>query len=127
MCRLQLEGIYWLCFDSIDAVCANKLTKQEAETRREFILEQCKKGELLDFKLLNKARMIDDNNQTICPLCLEKLSGMGFFNRMAQAEGREVTDITVTEVNIFHIKELRYGSYHHRPYNVSWGDLPPEN
>jgi len=65
--------------------------------------------------------MIDNENQTTCPLCLEKLSGMGFFNRMAQAEGREVPDLTVTEINLFHINELRYGVYNHKPYNLSWG------
>jgi hypothetical protein len=40
---------------------------------------------------------------------------------MAQALGREVPDITVTEVNLFHISELRPGEYNHKPYNVGWG------
>jgi hypothetical protein len=40
---------------------------------------------------------------------------------MAQAEGREVPDLTVTEINIFHINELRYGVYNHKPYNLGWG------
>ncbi|MEZ4211233.1 MAG: BstXI family restriction endonuclease [Candidatus Paceibacterota bacterium] len=40
---------------------------------------------------------------------------------MAQAEGREVPDLTVTEINLFHINELRYGVYNHKPYNLSWG------
>jgi len=52
---------------------------------------------------------------------LEELSAEGFFNRIKQAEGREVEDQTVTQLNLFHIKELRYGSYNHRPYNVGWG------
>ncbi|MEZ4211234.1 MAG: BstXI family restriction endonuclease [Candidatus Paceibacterota bacterium] len=38
-----------------------------------------KKEGLLDYKKLNKARMIDSNNQTTCPLCLELLTGAGFF------------------------------------------------
>lgn len=58
---------------------------------------------------------------TVCPLCLQPLSGFGFFSRMAQALGREVHDLTVTEINLFHIKELRYGQYNHRPYNLGWG------
>jgi hypothetical protein len=40
---------------------------------------------------------------------------------MAQAEGREVPDLTVTEINLFHINELRYGVYNHKPYNIGWG------
>jgi hypothetical protein len=49
------------------------------------------------------------------------LSGQGFFSRLEQAEGREVHDLTVTKVNLFHIHELRYGAYNHRPYNLGWG------
>jgi hypothetical protein len=44
-----------------------------------------------------------------------------FFGRMQQAEGREVQDITVTKINLFHIEELRVGKYNHRPYNLGWG------
>jgi len=32
-----------------------------------------------------------------------------------------VPDLTVTQINLFHIKELRYGAYNHRPYNLGWG------
>ena len=120
-CRLQLEGIYWLCFDSVQVASNNGMSKKDAEIRKDCILKICKKDRLLDYSKLNKARMIDSENQTTCPLCLEKLSGMGFFNRMAQAEGREVPDLTVTEINLFHINELRYGVYNHKPYNLSWG------
>ena len=70
---------------------------------------------------LTTVRMINSEGQTICPLCLEPLSGLGFFKRMAQAEGREVHDLTITEINLFHIIELRYGQYNHRPYNLGWG------
>jgi hypothetical protein len=65
--------------------------------------------------------MLNARGKTICPLCLEELSSQGFFNRMAQAEGREVTDLTITQLNLFHIEELRYGLLNHRPYNVGWG------
>jgi hypothetical protein len=40
---------------------------------------------------------------------------------MEQAKGRAVPDLTVTEVNLFHIEELRTGIYNHRPYNLAWG------
>jgi hypothetical protein len=40
---------------------------------------------------------------------------------MSQAEGRQVPDITITEINLFHIEELRNGIYNHKPYNIGWG------
>ena len=49
------------------------------------------------------------------------LSAHGFMSRLMQAEGREVHDLTVTEINLFHIKELRYGQFNHKPYNLGWG------
>ncbi|MFM5946888.1 MAG: BstXI family restriction endonuclease, partial [Dolichospermum sp.] len=44
-----------------------------------------------------------------------------FFSRLEQAEGRKVPDLTVTQINLFHIEELKYGAYNHRPYNLGWG------
>ena len=76
---------------------------------------------MLDYERLVGDRVINNERRTICPLCLEELSGAGFFNRMAQAVGREVPDLTITEINLFHIKELRYGTYNHCPYNLGWG------
>ena len=32
-----------------------------------------------------------------------------------------VPDLTVTEINLFHIRELRIGEFNHRPYNLGWG------
>ena len=75
----------------------------------------------MDVARLTKARILNARGKTICPLCLEELSSQGFFNRMAQAEGREVTDLTITQLNLFHIEELRFGLLNHRPYNVGWG------
>jgi hypothetical protein len=54
-------------------------------------------------------------------LCLEELPSQGFFSRMEQAEGRVVPDLTITQLNLFHIAELRVGALNHRPYNVGWG------
>ena len=44
-----------------------------------------------------------------------------FLNKVAQPEGREVPDLTVTQVNLFHINELKYGAFNHKPYNLGWG------
>lgn len=120
-CRMQLEAEFWLCKDSLDVVQEFGMTKEEAEKRRDDCLHKCETSELLDYTKLRQNRIIDKDNNTICPLCLEKLSGYGFFNRMPQAEGREVPDLTVTEINLFHIDELKYGKYNHKPYNLGWG------
>lgn len=119
--RIQLEAFYWLCRDSIDAAIKNGMTREGALTRKDAALEICKSEGLLDYERLQEARIVNAQNVTICPLCLEELSGNGFFSRLIQAEGREVPDLTVTEINLFHVSELRYGVYNHRPYNLGWG------
>ena len=120
-CRDQLEAEYWLCKDAVDVASQNGMTREEAEYRKEKILERCEKESLLDFDCLMKMRIINSERHTICPLCLRELSGNGFLNRLAQPEGREVPDLTVTQVNLFHIDELKYGAFNHKPYNLGWG------
>jgi BstXI-like restriction endonuclease len=121
LCRLQLEALFWMCRDSNSVAISNGLTRADVTTRESAILELCRQHELLDFARLRQARIIDTSNHAICPLCLEELSAQGFFDRLAQAEGREVPDLTVTQLNLFHIEELRMGVLNHRPYNVGWG------
>jgi hypothetical protein len=43
------------------------------------------------------------------------------MTRMEQAPGREISDLTVTDVNLFHLVDLRPGEYNHRPYRLGWG------
>jgi hypothetical protein len=52
---------------------------------------------------------------------LGKLSAIGFFNKLEQAQGRDVPDLTVTQLNLFHINELKNGEFNHKPYNLGWG------
>jgi hypothetical protein len=120
-CRIQLETIFWLCYDSMQAVTEFGMKQQDAIIRKKHCLDIAQDVGMLDMKSLAKVRMTDENGQTICPLCLKPLSGFGFFSRLAQALGREVHDLTVTEINLFHIQELRYGEFNHRPYNLGWG------
>ena len=120
-CRFQLEALFWLCADSIEVAIANGMTAQNVETRRTAILAACVELGLLDYTRLVTARILNTQHQTVCPLCLEELSSQGFFNRMEQAEGRDVLDFTITQLNLFHISELRYGVLNHRPYNLGWG------
>ena len=74
-----------------------------------------------DTKRLQKERIIDNEGHTICPLCLEKMSALNFASKMVQAEGREVPDLTVTDTSLFHIHELRTGSFNHQLFNLGWG------
>lgn len=121
LCRYQLEALFWLCPDSEKVVSANRMRSSHAARRKKEILDICLKNKLLDYDKLNRMRVINNRHRTICPLCLQELSGEGFFARMQQAVGREVPDLTVTEINLFHIEELRNGVYNHHPYNVGWG------
>jgi hypothetical protein len=120
-CRLQLESLFWLCPDSDDVVLANGMNAADRDARKQEILNRSKADGLLDFGRLQKARATNSLGVPICPLCLEELSSKGFFSRMEQAAGREVHDLTVTQVSLFHINELRYGLLNHCPYNVAWG------
>ncbi|MGR2765928.1 BstXI family restriction endonuclease [Photobacterium ganghwense] len=120
-CRIQLEAIFWMCQDSIQAATDFGMTTENANIRKNGVLQLAQSSNLLNANQLYQARMIDNQGFTVCPLCLDRLSSYGFFNRMAQAEGRQVHDLTITEVNLFHIDEVRYGVYNHKPYNLGWG------
>nr|ADZ31428.3 PflMI [Pseudomonas fluorescens] len=120
-CRLQLEALFWMCRDSTEVAIINGMTAQDALSRSTYNAAECQKYDLLDLNRLHEARIINTDGRTICPLCLEELSGEGFLSRLEQAEGREVHDLTVTKLNLFHISELRFGVYNHKPYNLGWG------
>jgi hypothetical protein len=97
------------------------MTAEDVQIRIAHISKLANGMELADKKALVEARIINQNYHTICPLCLEEISAKGFFSKVEQAEGREVSDLTVTQLNLFHIKELRIGQFNHRPYNLGWG------
>jgi hypothetical protein len=120
-CQDQLEYLFWLCFDSEQVALEAGMTKEQIKERKSYVAEVCKTRKLSDHSLLNANRMIDKDENTVCPLCLEKLKGIGFLSRLIQAEGRNVPDLTVTEINLFHIRELRTGEFNHKPYNLGWG------
>lgn len=119
--RLQLEALLWLCHDAVDSMTAAGMSALGAQTRRKVQLDKAESEGLLDEEKLRAARMIDSERRTICPLCLELISANEFMQRGEQAEGRETWDITVTEVSLFHIDELRVGRLQHKPYNLGWG------
>lgn len=117
----QLEALFWHCADAAAVSKKHGMTTKDASVRKAAILKLAKEKGLLDYKKLTKARILNDDRRTICPLCLKRLTAEDFLTRMKQAEGRGVHDLTVTEVNLFHLKELRVGSFNHLPYNVGWG------
>jgi hypothetical protein len=119
--KLQLEAIFWHCKDSLNVVTEYGMSINDANVRKNKIFEDAKNKNLLDYNKLFSARILNRHKISICPLCLEEISGKGFFTRLEQADGREVIDLTVTNLNLFHIEELRYGSFNHTIYNLGWG------
>jgi hypothetical protein len=119
--RLQLEAVYWHCKDALTIVSDYGMEESDVAERKSNVIENAQAQGLLNYDELIQARILNKHRNTICPLCLEELSGRGFFTRLEQAEGREVVDLTVTSLNLFHIEELRYGTFNHRPYNLGWG------
>lgn len=120
-CRLQLEALFWCCTDAEAVVVANGMSRASMTARKASVLARSLAEGLFDTARLTAARVLDERGTAICPLCREGLSANGFFERLVQAEGRGVLDLTVTQVNLFHIAELRVGTLNHAPYNVGWG------
>lgn len=120
-CRVQLEYYFWQCVDAKDVMLAENMTEEEINERSSEITKTAKEQGLADTDKLIKNRILNEKGQCICPLCLEPLSANGFLNRLEQAHGRDVPDLTVTQVNLFHIDELKTGEFNHRPYNLGWG------
>lgn len=119
--KLQLEALFWLCPGAIETCAANGGTRDGAIKRRDIKLVECEKAGLLDYRLLTSIRAINSKHETICPLCRKVINADEFLHREEQAEGRETWDLTITEVSLFHIEELRVGTLQHRPYNLGWG------
>ena len=76
------------------------MSPDDAKAHKKFALESAGERGLLDLEMLFEARMIDGEHQAVCPLCLQPISAVGFYSRLPQAEGREVVDLTVTEINL---------------------------
>jgi len=120
-CKVQLELLYWQCYDSREISLSSGMSKEDIEIRIQENIDEADKLGLNHTKRLFEQRIIDKDNDTICPLCLGKLSAIGFFNKLEQAQGRDVPDLTVTQLNLFHINELKNGEFNHKPYNLGWG------
>lgn len=119
--RYQLEALYWMCEDSVIASIENGMTEIDALNRKAYALSTATSLQLLDLNQLKNSRCIDSNSFTVCPLCLKKLSARGFYTKVEQQTFRQVHDLTITEINLFHLNELRDWEFNHKPYNLSWG------
>jgi len=120
-CRVQLEYIYWSCHDATEVSEELGMSKEDIKKRVEHITDTANELGLSNLKQLQERRIINMDSKSICPLCLKEISAWGFYNKVQQAEGRAVSDLTVTQLNLFHIDELRIGQFNHKPYNLGWG------
>lgn len=121
MCKIQLEYLFWSCKDIDELIKEYNMDEALVKERIAEVTHEAQAKGLADRDELIKERIIDKEGYTICPLCLKQISARGFCARIQQAEGRNVPDLTVTEVSLFHIHELRTGEFNHRPYNLGWG------
>ena len=121
LCQVQLEYVFWRCCDVKSILLQEGMTDTDINERADFIEKEAVRLELNDENKLIDSRILNHQGVAICPLCLEEISASGFFKKVQQAEGREVLDLTVTQLNLFHIHELRTGKFNHRPYNLGWG------
>lgn len=119
--RIQLEAAFWHAVDAEEKMLTAGMSEDEIRRRRTAVLENATQLGLLDYAQLEETRILNSARELVCPLCLEPISAAGFLSRLPQASGRERHDLTVTEINLFHIQELAYGVFNHRPYNLGWG------
>ena len=121
-CKVQLEFLFWSCYDIEDflkACSEEEATKLRA--RRLKVTTDATKMGLADMKRLQNERIVNERGYTICPLCLKPISALEFASKVEQIKGREVPDLTTTNISLFHIHELRSGEFNHRTYNLGWG------
>ncbi|WBL32070.1 BstXI family restriction endonuclease [Sinirhodobacter sp. HNIBRBA609] len=119
--RVQLEAVFWHAVDAEEKMLGAGMSQNDISVRRAAKIDEAKNLGLLDYARLEEARILNAARELVCPLCLEPISAAGFLSRLPQASGRERHDLTVTEINLFHIQELAYGVFNHRPYNLGWG------
>ena len=91
------------------------------EESKAYIDQKCAELGLSDLQRLKEIRIINENEETVCPLCKKTITAIELASRADQAEGRGVPDLTITSANLFHIKEVRVGAYNHCTYNLGWG------
>ncbi|WP_426484927.1 BstXI family restriction endonuclease [Flavobacterium sp. 2] len=121
-CHLQLEYLFWLCYDSDEVALNAGMTESDIENRKAAIITACNNQKLSNTDRLYKTRIIDNVKNTICPLCLKKLSAGAFMiNFFESSEKSSDIDKEISQINLFYINQLKIGEFNHSPYNLAWG------
>ena len=116
--RYQLAYLAWRTVGMEEF--ARSLGVKGVERGRAHVDEYCRRHGLATLTKLEQSRLIE-GSVTVCPLCLKPMEAAEMASRVEQMAGREVSDLTVTSANLFHIQELQPGVFNHRPYNLGWG------
>ena len=119
--HLQLEYLFWLCYNSKEVALDAGMTESEIENRIDAISTACNNQKLSDTDRLYKTRIIDNAKNTICPLCLKKLSAEAFLLNFFESSERSDINKDISPINLFHINQLKIGEFNHAPYNLAWG------
>ncbi|TDO97026.1 BstXI family restriction endonuclease [Flavobacterium sp. 245] len=120
-CHLQLEYLFWLCYDSKEVALGAGMTETEIEQRMTAITTACNNQKLANTDRLYKTRIIDNAKNTICPLCLKKLSAGAFLINFFESAEKSDVDKDISQINLFYINQLKIGEFNHSPYNLAWG------
>ncbi|MEN2416250.1 BstXI family restriction endonuclease [Flavobacterium mesophilum] len=119
--HLQLEYLFWLCYNSKEIALGAGMTESEIENRIAAITTACNNQKLANNDRLYKTRIIDNAKNTICPLCLKKLSADAFLLNFFENSEKLDTSKEISPINLFYINQLKTGEFNHTPYNLAWG------
>ncbi|OXA78420.1 BstXI restriction endonuclease [Flavobacterium aquidurense] len=120
-CHLQLEYLFWLCYNAKEVALDAGMTESEIEDRMAAINAACNNQKLSNTDRLYKTRIIDSAKNTICPLCLKKLSAEAFLLNFFESPEKSDSDKDISPINLFYINQLKTGEFNHSPYNLAWG------
>ena len=113
---MQLADLAWKKREKEKEVTSDEESAQ-SRTHLDLVL---KRHNLSDDKKLEKIGALR-RDKTCCPLCVKPILARELMERTSQLEGRETVDLTVTDANLFHLRDLKPGEFNHRAYQVAWG------
>lgn len=119
--HLQLEYLFWLCYNAKEVALGAGMTESEIENRMTAITTACNNQKLANTDRLYKTRIIDSAKNTICPLCLKKLSADAFLINFFESAEKSDVNNEISQINLFYINQLKTGEFNHVPYNLAWG------
>lgn len=120
-CYLQLEYLFWNCYNSKEVALGAGMSERDIENRITIISTSCDNQKLSNTERLYKTRIIDNSKNTICPLCLKKISAEAFLLNFFESDERSDSDKDISPINLFYINQLKTGEFNHSTYNLAWG------